>query len=587
MKKLLAKNILRHITISQRIAIWVFLISLLPIIVTGLYGYHQAAAALQKSSDEYNRKVVDALKGNVAMTAETFYSVSKELMANTSVRQALKVFSSLTPQEKFTMNKSISDGVKSKFTRITDVYDIRIVTTENEPVYTTGYLYLMDDTAKDAFEKIEQYEGNVLWYITSVNGRPYYVMASKVIDIAANRPIGYVFCYILPSAFNEVFTGFEFGENARIALLDSFGNAISGDTIETVSTDPLLQKVPTGKETGITRMQDETNLAYYASIPQTNWTLFTSIPYEYLNGTIAPIQTGTSILVAITIVLCLFLSRSISQSITVPISRMTNYLEDAAKLKFEVEMADDGQDELGYMAQVNRQIIGRMKELLCQTKKEQEDKRLAEMKMLQAQINPHFLFNTLDSLRFAALLSNATSVSDGLSSLSHLLRNSILNEKSKITIEEELSCIQDYLIIQKIRYGECINLTTDISPACLELSIMKLLLQPIIENAVIHGIQDDNPIDIQIRIRLQEGQVQITIEDNGAGFDLEKTVDQATKKIKSSRMSGIGLENIKERLVLEYGVHQRFSIQSEPGRGTIVTLSYPAEPLEPSENDKT
>lgn len=154
---------LRRITIARRIAIWVFMICLLPLILIGVYGYLHAESALRRNADEYNRKVVDALRSNIELTTDTFLTTLAELASNATIREGLKQFGALTPQEKFMVNKTISADVKSKFHRITDVYDIRIVSLENEPVYTTGYLYLMDEYADEAFSKITSSRENILW----------------------------------------------------------------------------------------------------------------------------------------------------------------------------------------------------------------------------------------------------------------------------------------------------------------------------------------------------------------------------------------------------------------------------------------
>ena len=566
---------LRRITVAQRIAIWVFMICLLPLILIGVYGYLHAESALRRNADEYNRKVVDALRSNIELTIDTFLTTSAELASNATIREGLKQFGALTPQEKFMVNKTISADVKSKFHRITDVYDIRIVSLENEPVYTTGYLYLMDEYADEAFSKISSSRENILWFVTSINEQPYYVMATKVMDAVGAQPIGYIFCYILPSAFDDVFSGFQFGEGSRIGIVDSFGTAISGDALIDPA-DPAVQAVAAAADAaGVSLWEGGEALVYYTSVAKTGWKLFTTLPYAYLNSSILPIQIGTTVLVVVTMLLCVLLSRFISRSITVPLSRMTAVLEQASRMRFETRLTDDSRDELGYMAKITGRIIDNMQRLLHKIEQEQEQKRRAEIDMLQAQINPHFLFNTLDSLRFAAMMSNAPSVSGGLGSLSRLLRSSVTNENSIISIRQELDCIQDYLTIQKIRYGDVITFREEIQPGCEQAAIMKLLLQPVIENAVIHGMPEEGAIHIDVSITAQEDMLCVCVRDDGIGFDPEQTYDREKGRYKSSKMSGIGLENIRARLALEYGEQQSFSIRSSPGCGTTVTLRFP------------
>lgn len=213
--------------------------------------------------------------------------------------------------------------------------------------------------------------------------------------------------------------------------------------------------------------------------------------------------------------------------------------------------------------------------MTLQIEQEQEDKRKAEIRLLQAQINPHFLFNTLDSLRFTAMMSRADTVSEGLSSLSHILRNSIIDDNSYITVSDEIRCIEDYIVIQKIRYGEFIELHKQIEPGTDDCLIMKFLLQPIVENSIIHGMQKKETLDITIQTERKDDQIEIIISDNGSGFDMDEKIDKETNIIKSSKMSGIGLENVKQRLELEFRTEQSFTIHSEKGVGTTVTIRYP------------
>ena len=235
------------------------------------------------------------------------------------------------------------------------------------------------------------------------------------------------------------------------------------------------------------------------------------------------------------------------------------------------------ENELEFLSGAYQQILGKISDLTLQVQEEQEEKRIAEIKMLQAQINPHFLFNTLDSLKFAALMSNAPTVSEGLSSLSHILRNSIIDGKSDIPIKEEVQNISDYLTIQKIRSGESIDFTAQIEPEAQSCCIMKFLLQPLVENSVIHGMQNNFSLRIYLHVRKENEKIIIELKDNGKGFDVEKQYDSERDRFKSSKMSGIGLENVRQRLYLKYKKEQTFFIKSTPGQGTDIYISYPAD----------
>lgn len=573
------KSWIRRIPISKRIIVLVLTISIIPILVVGGFGYLKARNALLNISSDYNVKLIDTFCQNMNMKFQEYFRLSDEIMLNSTVRKTLKTYNSMNAIEKHNSSQRIYQDVRSKFTRIADICDIRIVTSKNIPIYSTGYLYLDDTYNNDNFEKIKNHKSSSLWYIAEYDIQNYFVLSRKIQNLASGEAIGYIIIHIKPDTFNNVLSDFDFGENATIMLLDSFGenycySKTSGTFPEYIVN--AIAKEPDSNDV-IHYTEDSDCFINYTTVEPVEWKLITSIPYSYLTDSIQSITFGVIVTMLICIILCIIISRYIWKSISVPLSNMVTYVQKIPDMNFENYLADDSNDELGYMTDAHNKIILKMQEMASQIKEEQTEKRKAEIKMLQAQINPHFLFNTLDSLRFTALMSNAPTVSDGLSSLSHLLRNSIINGNSYVTIKDEVKNIQDYLTLQKIRCGENIEFHTDISEDVEKCMIMKFLLQPMVENSVIHGMSDDESIHIQLTASTNGTSIFITLKDDGKGFDVNKQYDADTQRFKSSKLSGVGLENVKQRLALEYGSRQTFSITSEEGSGTTVTVMYPVD----------
>jgi two-component system sensor histidine kinase YesM len=206
-------------------------------------------------------------------------------------------------------------------------------------------------------------------------------------------------------------------------------------------------------------------------------------------------------------------------------------------------------------------------------KEEQKVKRQAELKMLQAQINPHFLFNTLNSFKWVAMLSQNNTLNKGLESLSVLLRNTILNKNNLVPIEEELDNLSHYANIQKIRYGASFTLESDIAGELKGYYILKFILQPIVENSIIHATEEE-AITTKITVKMREisGKVIVTIADNGQGFDTTLIKKQNGQ---SNKLSGIGIDNVNERIKIHYGSTYGLTINSELGKGTTTTIVLP------------
>lgn len=570
-------QLLRRISISKRIVILILLVSVLPILLVGSFGYLQARSAIYRTAADYNQKLVDIIKQNITLRLQEFVNLSDELILNTTVRDTLESYEDMNSTQKYWTVQNIYSEVRSKYTRISDICDIRIVTVNNIPIYSTGFLYLNSEQDLINFQRIAQSDAPLLWYTTQYDEMPYIVLSRKITNLSTRDILGYIIIHINADVLDELYSRFNLDDSAYIVLLDSFGSTLPDTGTLTKEQEKTFSDILSLETSDDIRRYEGSSedFIYYSAMEELGLTLVTSIPYRVLTAPIQSMFGALLLFLLICILLSVIVSRYIWKSITGPLTKLVAYIRDTSELKFDTDFTDNSKDELGFMAQSYNNIVKIMKKMVTQIEQEQEDKRKAEIRLLQAQINPHFLFNTLDSLRFTAMMSRADTVSEGLSSLSHILRNSIIDDNSYITIPDEIRCIEDYIVIQKIRYGEFIELHKEIDPETEDCLIMKFLLQPIVENSIIHGMQKNESLDITIRTQCRDDLAVITIADNGSGFDMEEKIDKETNIIKSSKMSGIGLENVKQRLELEFRTEQSFTIHSEKGTGTTVTITYP------------
>lgn len=570
-------QLLRRISISKRIVILILLVSVLPILLVGSFGYLQARSAIYRTAADYNQKLVDIIKQNITLRLQEFVNLSDELILNTTVRNALESYEDMNSTQKYWTVQNIYSEVRSKYTRIADICDIRIVTVNNLPIYSTGFLYLNSEQDLLNYQRISQSKEPLLWYTTQYDDMPYIVLSRKITNLSTRDVLGYIIIHINADVLDELYSRFNLDNSAYIVLLDSFGSTLPGTGTLTAEQEKTFSDILTLEKTDDIQQYEGSSedFIYYSAMEELGLTLVTSIPNRVLTAPIQNMFGAILLFLLVCILLCIIVSRYIWKSITGPLTKLVAYIKDTSELKFDTDFSDNSRDELGFMAQSYNNIVKIMKNMVTQIEQEQEDKRKAEIRLLQAQINPHFLFNTLDSLRFTAMMSRADTVSEGLSSLSHILRNSIIDDNSYITVSDEIRCIEDYIVIQKIRYGEFIELHKQIEPGTDDCLIMKFLLQPIVENSIIHGMQKKETLDITIQTERKDDQIEIIISDNGSGFDMDEKIDKETNIIKSSKMSGIGLENVKQRLELEFRTEQSFTIYSEKGVGTTVTIRYP------------
>lgn len=269
------------------------------------------------------------------------------------------------------------------------------------------------------------------------------------------------------------------------------------------------------------------------------------------------------------LVLLLILTTIIYHSIYDPIHKILKTMQDYSQPHTsDTKIIDEGNDEIHTLANCTNDLLDRVDHLIDRVQFEQEQKRTTQIQLLQAQINPHFLFNTLSTLHFLAIMNEDKPVSEGIGALAKLLRNTIVDSKEHVSVQEELDNIKNYIIIQKLRFGSMFETIYNIDEDVLQCQILKFLLQPIVENSIIHGFEENKQHQLlSIRVKKDNEYLRIEIGDNGKGF-------KKTSKV-GSQLSGIGIENIRERITLMYGEAYRMNIDSVINQGTIVTMLLP------------
>ena len=264
-----------------------------------------------------------------------------------------------------------------------------------------------------------------------------------------------------------------------------------------------------------------------------------------------------------------------------PIKRLTRRLSLIAQGDFSGDPSIETNDEVGAIGRQINQMSGQIDSLMKSRIQDEKEKKDLEIKMLQAQINPHFLYNTLDSIKWIATVQKNTGIVQVVTALSSLLKNMAKGFNEKVTLRQELDFLENYIVIEKIRYIELFDVETQVDDDALyQAKIIKLTLQPIVENSIFSGIEPSGRFGlIRIHAWQEETSLCVSVEDNGIGIEPEN-IDKLltdTSKITKSTMSGIGLPNVDRRLKLVYGEEYGLSIESEPGQYTRVTIRLPLE----------
>lgn len=274
---------------------------------------------------------------------------------------------------------------------------------------------------------------------------------------------------------------------------------------------------------------------------------------------------------------------SLSKSIYTPIKKLHDVTTTITKNDLQALMTSDNVDEITELGMSFNIMIGKIKELLDSKMKEQENLKRAELRALQAQINPHFLYNTLDTIIWMAEAKKTDQVVEIVSALSSFFRISLSKGADWITIGEEVERVRNYLTIQKMRYRDILNFHIAVDADVADNTILKLMLQPLVENALYHGIKNKRQGGtIQVRARRkEEAEILLEVEDDGIGFSPEKLAQLRAELEDDSGdiklESGFGIGNVNKRIRLYYGRSYGLSVRSEYNTGTCVSLVIPAK----------
>ncbi len=315
-------------------------------------------------------------------------------------------------------------------------------------------------------------------------------------------------------------------------------------------------------------------------IDKGNWTLVSMIPYEKL---VAPLNNIRNTLLLINILFMiafLIVALFISNIISKPIIKLGKSMKKVEQGVFNEKVEIASEDEIGKLSRNFNNMLDKVSELLLHTKEQERLKRDAEFEALQAQINPHFLFNTLSSIRWAAAAHGDKKVEEMVHALSVLLRASITNSQELVSLENEITILKNYLELIGMKQGAVYSFAYNIDEDIMKYRIPHLLLQPIVENSIIHGFEDLKEQGIiSINAGIAGDVLKIELADNGRGIG-GKTLESILNKEASGSDSkkyykSIGLKNIHERIKLIYGANYGIDICDGEKNGTKVTLYLP------------
>lgn len=422
-------------------------------------------------------------------------------------------------------------------------------------------------------ELAESNSGRISWHF--LRDREFCLL-KEIRNITTTRNLGALTISVkknyLDSSINQSFIS----GKGNLLILDSDGNYICGKAYTPDLYRSLSLLDPSSSSFSNIEYEGSPFLVTANALPDKGLVVYGLISEDALYGQLNQLFRWAVSFVVIMTGVVSFVVIFFSNSLIRPLHNMANSMDIAAKGDFTVSLPIESDDEIGQLSRHFNSMIQKINSLIDNVYKKELLYKDAEFKMLQAQINPHFIYNVLDTISWTVQLNGMPEISKMASALSRLMRISI-NKNQNITLKEELSCVQDYLLIQKIRYQDKISAVIDVDERLNDLVIPKLILEPIVENAVVHGLEGKVGTGlILVKGELTSGTVIFTIKDNGIGITQERLEEIWSSHSKSnSTHTGLGFLNVHSRIQYIYGSDYGLEIKSQRNSGTTVTIRIP------------
>ena len=338
---------------------------------------------------------------------------------------------------------------------------------------------------------------------------------------------------------------------------------------------PWLDQIK-GNESGslVLKYQGRYVVVCYAVSAVTGWVSASVTPVNSLLSNVSKIQVLTIIVWIFLFVLAMVLAAVFSRRITQPIGQLVEAMRQAGKGNFSLRLSTSGTDEMQYLTEKYNEMGEKIHDLIEENYKGEIRNKESEIMALTLQLNPHFLYNTLNIVNMMALEEGNIDVSRIILNLSDMLQYTFRNKQELVVFVEEYMWLQNYLYIMQVRFEDVFSVSWEIEKEIFQCRVPKLLLQPLVENAIVHGFRGiDRKGELVIAGRKEEDKVYLEVKDNGRGMSQEEL-----KKVLETDSGRIGLGNAVRRIQLIYGERGNLHVETEAGKGTKIRVSFPARP---------
>ena len=583
----------KDISIRRKLLVILNIVILVPLILVGCISYVNSKKIIEEKSIEYSQDVLKTISLHLRDNIATLNILSLNIISDDRIYPIVRTTSAdflTTYEDRYEVN----DVMKNIILSVDEIQSICIVSNNGKYFYadsnrsTVGVKDIVP-LGSDLLEKIKararEGSGAPVWYLEMLNSRVNHLFYVRTIYDRDNfQELGVMIILVNKDYFSDMFTTLENADMSDTFLLSQDYDVILSKSREEDSM--AFKSVFKGMEGDGWMIDKGRNvLVSYSSLGDPPWKIVSCIPLNLLFGEIYAIRRKIIVACALSVVFISLVSIGISYDFIRAIQKIIRAMKKVQKGERQVAIDVGRKDELGYVSETFNSMVHEITMLEKWIYREQLTRKEAELKSLQAQINPHFLFNTLESVNWMARLENVPKISQTVTALATLMEAGIVRKDKVVPFSRELEYIDSYIQIMKNRYEDNLSLVKEIDPKSLPFQIPKLLIQPLVENAIQHGFENRAGKGIvRIRSEITQEYFEVMVEDNGAGIDaaqlkrLNERLENDDEDFydgSSGSHHGIGLANVNRRIKLFYGPEYGLKIESKKERFTRVWIRIP------------
>ena len=584
------RSVMRYLnsrSIRTKLLLYFLVLILLPLATVGVLGSLVYTRSLEEEANAHTAAMIDQVKNNVEYHIRNMENITLLIAQNDDVARFLRI-SGHTPLAE---RSGAEEAVRRELAKHTGIHPeisgILIVNAQDEALSNEMIRVARDPlidefwykTAMDAPERtqlISKPTGRNIRTRQNVSADDVVSVVRALRDPASGAYMGVVLIDMKLDVIEQAIKDIKFGKSGFLYVMDAMGDVVYtpvNEVVYRVRSQWLLGQRSLVKVIGNVRYQ-----ILFSDSEYTNWKI---VGIFSLNETLAEVvnlRNFTLWITSVTLVIAIIVALFFTASIAKPLSKLRRLMKQAEGGDMDVHFKSKYDDEIGQLGNSFNNMIAEIRKLIDLVYVEQQSKREAELKILQAQIKPHFLYNTLDTIQWMAQDHQAADIVEIVGALTNLFRIGLSNGDEMVTLRQELDHARSYMIIQKARYEDKFSYEIACDESLLDCRVLKLILQPLVENGIYHGLKEKRGSGvINLSARREGDALLLTIADDGAGMSLQKAAElnQMLQENTPGDKPGYGVFNVHARIRLSFGQAYGIRFASAPGGPTAFEIRHP------------